>query len=67
MKMKKLAFLFGALVMGFMITSCGESVKDSMMKEIDALKVSAPTRIGDIIKENILGLDVNIVITKNID
>ena len=38
-----------------------------VMKEIDALKVSAPTRIGGIIKENILGLDVNIVITKNID
>ena len=44
--------------------------KDKMfevMKEIDKLSIAAPTRIGQVVKENILGLDSNIVITKNID
>lgn len=38
-----------------------------VMDEINKLSVSAPTRIGDIVKKDILGLGVDIVITKNID
>ena len=34
--MKKLAIMFGALVMGFIITSCGNSVKDALIADIDA-------------------------------
>ena len=44
--------------------------KDKMfevMQEIDKLTIEAPVRIGQIVKANILGLDSNIVITKNID
>lgn len=44
--------------------------KDKMfdvMKEIDNLTVEAPTVIGQIVKENILGLDSNIIITKEIE
>lgn len=44
--------------------------KDKMfdvMKEIDKLSIAAPTHIGQIVKENILGLNSNIIITKNID
>lgn len=50
-------------------TSCPVP-KDKMfavMEEIDKLSVEAPTRIGEVVKEHILGLDANIVITKNID
>ena len=38
-----------------------------VMKEIDRLSVEAPTEIGQVVKENILGLDSNIIITKKID
>lgn len=38
-----------------------------VMKEIDKISVSAPTRIGDVAKKDILGLGVDILITKNID
>lgn len=38
-----------------------------VMEEINKLSANAPTRIGDVVKENILGLGVDIVITKNID
>ena len=38
-----------------------------VMKAIDQLSVSAPTRIGDVVAANILGLGADIVITKNID
>ena len=38
-----------------------------VMEEINRLSVSAPTRIGDVVKSNILGLGVDIIITKNID
>ena len=38
-----------------------------VMEEINKLSVSAPTRIGDVVKANILGLGVDILITKNID
>lgn len=52
------------------VKTSGPVPKDKIfdvMKEIDKLETSAPTRIGDVVKENILGLGVNIVITKNID
>ena len=38
-----------------------------VMEEINSLSVSAPTRIGDVVKKDILGLGVDILITKNID
>ena len=38
-----------------------------IMKEIDTLTIEAPTRIGQVVKANILGLDSDIIITKNID
>ena len=44
--------------------------KDKMfevMDEINKLSVPAPTRIGDVVASNILGLGVDILITKNID
>ena len=46
--MKKLAFVFGALIMGFMITSCGESVKDGMIKLVDTYFASAEADLADI-------------------
>lgn len=38
-----------------------------VMEEINKLSVSAPTHIGDIAKKNILGLGVDILITKEIE
>ena len=38
-----------------------------VMEEINKIAVDAPTRIGDVAKKNILGLGVDILITKNID
>ena len=38
-----------------------------VMEEINKLSVDAPTRIGDVAKKDILGLGVDILITKNID
>ena len=38
-----------------------------VMDEINKLSVEAPTHIGDVVKENILGLGVDILVTKNID
>ena len=38
-----------------------------VMAEINKISVNAPTRIGDIAKKDILGLGVDILITKNID
>lgn len=38
-----------------------------VMEEINKLGVNAPTHIGDIAKKDILGLGVDILITKNID
>ncbi len=38
-----------------------------VMREIDKLTIEAPTVIGQIVKENILGLGSNIIITKNIE
>ena len=44
--------------------------KDRIMEAMKALKetsVKAPVRLGDIIVENILGLDVNIIASKSIE
>ena len=38
-----------------------------VMDEINKLSVSAPTRIGEVVASNILGLGVDILVTKNID
>ena len=38
-----------------------------VMEEINKVSVSAPTHIGDVVIKNVLGLDVDIIITKNID
>ncbi len=38
-----------------------------LMDEINKLSVSAPTHIGDVVKKDILGLGVDLLITKNID
>ena len=38
-----------------------------VMEEINKLSVNAPTHIGDVVKGNILGLGVDIIITKNIE
>ena len=38
-----------------------------VMDEINKLSVSAPTHIGDVVKHDILGLGVDILVTKNID
>ena len=37
-----------------------------VMKEIDKLSTEAPCKIGDVVLHNVLGLDVDIVITKEI-
>ncbi len=37
-----------------------------VMEEINKIGVTAPCHIGQIVKENVLGLGVNIIITKNI-
>lgn len=37
-----------------------------VMAEINKLSIEAPTHIGDVVKENILGLGVDIIITKEI-
>jgi len=38
-----------------------------VMEEINKLKVDAPTHIGDIVKKDILGLGVDIIITKELN
>ena len=38
-----------------------------VMQEIDKLSIEAPTKIGQIVKKNILGLDSDIIITKVIE
>ena len=37
-----------------------------VMREINKAKTKAPVSIGDVIIENVLGLDVNIVATRNV-
>ena len=36
------------------------------MKEIDAVRVQAPVRIGDVMIENVVDSGVNVVATRNI-
>ena len=38
-----------------------------VMKEINVLSIEAPTHIGQIVKSNVLGLECNIVVTKDIE
>ena len=38
-----------------------------VMEEINKLSAKAPTHIGDVVKKDILGLGVDIIITKNIE
>lgn len=38
-----------------------------VMAEINKLSVNAPTKIGDVVVKDILGLGVDILVTKNID
>lgn len=38
-----------------------------VMDEIKKLQVKAPIKIGDVLKSNILNLDVDLIATKNID
>lgn len=52
------------------VKTSGAVPKDQIfevMKEINKIGVNAPCHIGDVVKENILGLSVNIIVTKNID
>lgn len=37
-----------------------------VMKEISGIKVQAPTHIGDVVIENVLGLGSDVIITKNV-
>lgn len=38
-----------------------------VMNEINKIKVKTPIYIGDIVLENVLGLDVNIVATRTVE
>lgn len=38
-----------------------------VIKLVNELKVSAPTKVGDVLSKNILGTDVDLIISKNID
>ena len=38
-----------------------------IMEEINKAKVNAPTTIGDVVIENVLGTGANVIITKKID
>lgn len=48
--MKKLAFVFGALLMGFMFTSCGNApkAKDGMINDVDAYFTKAEQELAAI-------------------
>jgi hypothetical protein len=48
MKMKKLSLILAAVVMGFIMTSCGGSVKDSIMKDVDNYFTEAETKLAAI-------------------
>lgn len=39
----------------------------AVMKEINTIGVEAPCHIGQVVKKNVLGLNVDILITKNIN
>lgn len=38
-----------------------------VMQEISKIKVQAPTHIGDVVIENVLGLGSDVIITKNVE
>jgi len=38
-----------------------------VMEEIKKIKLKAPVKVGQVVIENVLGLDSDVVITKNID
>lgn len=46
--MKKLTLILAAMVMGFMMTSCGGSVKDSLMKDVDNYFAQAEQKLAAI-------------------
>ena len=46
--MKKLTIILAAMVMGFMMTSCGGSVKDSLMKDVDNYFTQAEQKLAAI-------------------
>ncbi len=52
------------------VKSSGPIPKGEMfncMKEINAVTIKAPVKIGDVVIENILGLGVDIIATNNLD
>ena len=38
-----------------------------VMREINRQTLTAPVRIGDVVIRNVLGLDSDVIVTKNID
>lgn len=38
-----------------------------VMKEINSITLPAPVRIGDVVIPNVLGLNSDVIVTKNID
>jgi CxxC motif-containing protein len=51
------------------VKTSGNIPKDKIfecMKLIDAVRVNAPVKIGDVIIENVLGTGVNVVATRNV-
>lgn len=46
--MKKVTLILGALVMGFLLSSCGESTKDKIYKDVDAFFVQKEAEIQGI-------------------
>ena len=52
------------------VKTAGNIPKDKIfecMKAIDAVRVKAPVKIGDVIIDNVLGTGVNVVATRNVD
>ena len=39
----------------------------NVMAEINKVTIKAPSHIGDIVIENVCGLDANVIVTKNLD
>ncbi|MBR4457015.1 MAG: DUF1667 domain-containing protein [Solobacterium sp.] len=51
------------------VKTAGNIPKDKIaecMKEIDAVRIKAPVKIGDVVIENVLGTGVNVVATRNV-
>ena len=38
-----------------------------VMREIDGVRLAAPVKIGQIVLENVCGLDSDVIVTKNLD